>query len=253
MTFFQVDLTEFEEQKQLIRQVKPDAIIHAAAMTDPNFCQTNRSDSYQINTQAAINIAGLSSDLQIPCLFTSSDLVFDGLNPPYTEDDEPSPVCTYGEQKALAEVGMKDRNPATIICRLPLMFGDPGPASTSFIQPLIKAMKLGEQVNLFIDEFRTPLSGKDAAGGMMIALNKRPEIIHLGGLERISRYEFGQVLADVLQIRQAKLNPCKQQDIKMAAPRPPDVSLDSSRAKAMGFQPNSLIHELEQLRDIFKT
>jgi dTDP-4-dehydrorhamnose reductase len=188
----------------------------------------------------------------IPYLFTSSDLVFDGLNPPYAEEDEPSPVSFYGEHKALAEAGIKNCYPPAVICRMPLMFGDPGPVATSFIQPLIKKMIEGNEVHLFVDEFRTPVSGRDAAQGLMLALDNLPGIIHLGGTERISRYEFGKLVADTFKIRDAKLNACRQEDIKTAADRPPDVSLDSSKAMGLGFDPGSLINELEELREAGK-
>jgi dTDP-4-dehydrorhamnose reductase len=102
---------------------------------------------------------------------------------------------------------------------------------------------------LFIDEFRTPVSGEAAAEGMLIALERLPGMIHLGGPERISRYGFGRLLAEVLHVPGAKLNPCRQKDIPMSAPRPPDVSLDSSKANYMGFRPYSLRRELERLRN----
>ena len=249
-TLVQADLTKFKEMKQLFDETKPTAVIHTAAISNPDFCQQNRSESYKLNTEASINIAGLCADLQIPCLFTSSDLVFDGRYPPYSEDDEPSPVNAYGEQKALAESGMKHRYPPTVICRMPLMFGESGPVASSYIQPLIKAMTSGIEINLFTDEFRTPASGKNAAEGLMIALDKLPAIVHLGGAERISRFEFGRLVSRVFQFRQAILKPCKQKDLNMPAPRPADVSLDSSKARAMGYQPDSLAAELERLRNV---
>ena len=248
VTLMTVDLTLFRDLKRLFNDVKPDAVIHTAAMTDPNFCQQNRALSHSINTQVPINISGLCSELDIPCLFTSSDLVFDGLNAPYTEDDEPSPISFYGEQKAMAEACMKDRYPSTVICRMPLMFGDPGPVATSFIQPMLHAMQSGKVVNLFVDEFRTPVSGRDAAKGLMIALDKLPGMIHLGGTERISRYEFGRLLSETFGLSNARLNPCRQADLKMPAPRPPDVSLDSSKARDLGFNPKSLKEEIGALR-----
>ena len=107
IALFHVDLTRFKDLKNLFYQSKPDAVIHTAAISDPHFCQQNRKVSYKINTEAAIHIAALCSDHNIPCLFTSSDLVFDGLNPPYTETDRLSPVSVYGEQKVLAEQGMR--------------------------------------------------------------------------------------------------------------------------------------------------
>lgn len=245
-----VNLTLFHDLKQLFQEIHPDAIIHTAAVTDPNICQQYRTETGKINIDVPVNIAGLCSDRSIPCLFTSTDLVFDGLNPPYAEDDDPSPVSIYGEQKILAELGMKERYSDTVICRMPLMFGDPGPVAKSFVQPLIQSMKSGIHVPLFIDEFRTPISGRDAASGIMLALNRQPEIIHFGGPERISRYEFGKRLSDIFDIPDANIIPCRQKDANMPAPRPPDVSLDSSKAMALGFRANSLTNELEYLKGL---
>jgi len=243
-----VDLTEFDELKQIFKDTKPSAVIHTAALTDPNFCQENRDISYRVNTEAAINIAGLCGDLEIPCLFTSSDLVFNGLNPPYSEEDEPSPLNVYGEHKVMAEKGMKDRCSSVVICRMPLMFGTSGASGSSFLQPLLRQMKMGIEVNLFEDEIRTPLSAKNAVEGLMIALERSPEIVHFGGLERISRYEFGKLAVDAFNIRHAKLNPCKQKEIQMAAPRPLDVSLTHEKAAKMGFQPETIKASLRRLK-----
>ena len=248
ITLFRVDLTRFQALKDIFKHIKPDAVIHTAANTDINYCQLNRSESRQINTDSAINIAGLCADIEIPCVFTSTDLVFDGLNSPYTEDDEPYPVCVYGEQKVLAEHGMKKRYPSTTICRMALMFGDSGPVAESFLQPMIRTMRAAEAIDLFVDEYRTPLSGKNAAEGLMIALKSLPGTLHLGGFERISRYEFGQLMINVFDIQHPVVNLCKQKNHKMAAPRPPDVSLDCTKAKALGFRADSLKDELRRIR-----
>lgn len=241
------DLTRFREVRRLFQEIGPSAVIHAAAAPDPNFCQLNRVESYRINVDASLNMADLCAEDSIPCVFTSSDLVFDGLNAPYREDDIVCPVSHYGEQKVLAEQGMLKRYPLVTICRMALMFGEAGPVAASFIQPMIGAMKEGRELKLFTNEFRTPLSGRAAVHGLFIALAKARGILHLGGPERISRYGFGRLLMDVLQLHEAKLTPCLQEDVRMAAPRPPDVSLDSSRASALGFKPGLLRNELEEL------
>lgn len=246
----QIDLTIFNDLKNLFKDTNPTAVIHTAALSDPNFCQENPDTSYSINTEAAINIAGICSDLKIPCLFISSDLVFDGLNPPYSEEDEPSPLNVYGEHKLMAEIGMKNRCASVVICRVPLMFGRSGPTASSFLQPLLRQMKLGIEVNLFVDEFRTPLSEKNAVEGIMIALERLPDTIHLGGLERISRYEFGKLVMDAFNFRNAKLIPCRQKEIQMAAPRPHDVSLTNAKAMQMGFQPDPIKVSLERLKAV---
>ncbi|MDP8966129.1 MAG: NAD(P)-dependent oxidoreductase [Cyanobacteriota bacterium] len=248
ITLVKADLSDFEQIKRIFHEVKPAAVIHTAAQSSPNFCQNHPTESYLINVTASGNIAGLCADYSIPCVFTSTDLVFDGLNAPYRETDPVCPVSYYGEQKVRAEEGMLERYPMTAVCRMPLMFGMATPPATSFMQPFIQTLREGKELSLFIDEFRTPASGTTAAQGLLLALDKVKGRIHLGGKERVSRYDFGRLLVEVLQLPATGLKACRQQDVKMAAPRPPDVSLDSSMAFALGYAPLSLREELEALR-----
>lgn len=242
-TLLSTDLTDFQAIKDLFQTIQPDAVIHAAAMSQPNQCQTNPA-SYSINVTASCNIAGLCADAEIPCVFTSSEQVFDGLNPPYCETDSVCPINVYGEQKVAAETGMLERCPKVAICRMPLMFGA-APYAQSFIQPFIERLRTGQVLNLFVDEVRTPVSGTSAAQGILLALEKQIHgLLHLGGRERLSRYEFGLLLIETLQLTNIKLNPCYQTDVPMAAPRAPDLSLDSSLAFSLGYQPGLVKEEL---------
>ncbi|AKG21041.1 SDR family oxidoreductase [Calothrix sp. 336/3] len=240
-----LDISEYSAVKQLFKDIQPDAVIHTAAQSQPNYCQTYPQESYKINVTAAANLAGICADNSIPYVFTSTDLVFNGLNAPYKETDSVSPVNIYGEQKVQAELEILTRYPQATICRMPLMFGAATPTATSFMQGFIQTLAAGKELNLFVDEFRTPVSGVTAAQGLLLAMETFKGIIHLGGKERISRYDFGKLMVEILQLPGANLKSCRQQDVKMAAPRPQDVSLDSSKAFSLGYQPLSIREELE--------
>ena len=244
------NLTQENQLQQIFKEIQPTAVIHTAALSQPNFCQTHPQESHKINVTASKNIAEFCADASIPCIFTSTDLVFDGKNASYKETDPANPVNLYGEQKVMAEEEMLRCYPITTICRMPLMFGNATPTATSFIQGFIKTLQQGKELNLFTDEFRTPVSGLTAAKGLLLVLDKqlKQQIhgrIHLGGKERISRYEFGKLMVEVFQLSDAKIKPGRQQDVKMAAPRPSDVSLDSSVAFDLGYTPLSVKEELE--------
>ncbi|MBE9207284.1 NAD(P)-dependent oxidoreductase [Nostoc sp. LEGE 06077] len=240
-----VNLTDFQELQQLFNDIHPDAVIHTAAHSQPNFCQIYPQESHLINVTASCNIAGLCADFSIPCVFTSTDQVFNGLTPPYHENAPVCPINIYGEQKVMAEMGMLERYPMTAVCRIPLLFGCATPTAQNFIQPFIQTLKEEKELNLFIDEYRTPASGTTAAKGLLLAVEKVNGIIHLGGKERISRYDFGQLLVEVFKLPSTGIKSCRQKDVKMSAPRPADVSLDSSQAFRLGYQPLSLKEELQ--------
>ena len=245
VTLFKTDLKDYAALNELFNSIKPDAVIHTAAASKPNYCQTHRQEAYAINVDAAVNIARLCSERSIPCAFTSTDLVFDGKNPRYKESDPVCPINYYGEQKAIAEQKMSEIYPAIALCRMPLMFGAPSPVSPSFLQGMVNNLKTGKEVNLFTDEFRTPASARAASEGLLLAVEKQVKgVLHLGGKERISRYNFGLLLADILQLSPNLIIPGKQADVVMVAPRSPDTSLDSSKAFNLGYQPLSLREEL---------
>ncbi len=244
----QIDLTGLNDLRGLFRRIRPDAVIHTAAAANPDYCEANGSWTRKINVDAVINIAGLCADREIPFVFTSTDLVFDGLNAPYNEEARVSPVNIYGRQKALAEAGVLQAYPSASVCRMPLMFGDTGPVASGFFQSMVKRLMEGRELRLFVDEFRTPLSAKSAARGLFLALEKEVcGLIHLGGAERISRYDFGALLVETLGVHKAGLVRCWQKEVTLPAPRPPDVSLESSKAFALGFKPRSLREELKEL------
>jgi dTDP-4-dehydrorhamnose reductase len=246
VTVLQLDLTHQNSLKGLMQDLRPDAVIHAAALSWPNDCQSNPDASFAVNVRASLNLAELCGALEIPCVFTSTDQVFDGLNPPYAETAPVSPINRYGEHKVMAEDGMKERNPQTIVCRMPLMFGV-APHAPSFLQSFVKTLQEGQPLNLFTDEIRTPVSGQTAAQGILLALKQGPSCLHLGGPERISRYDFGKVLAKVLKCSEELLQACRQADVPMAAPRPADVSLDSSLAFKLGYRPATIEAELRRI------
>lgn len=243
-----IDLTDFQALKALFSEIKPDAVIHLAAASKPNYCQTHPEESYRINVTASLHIADLCAELEIPCVFTSTDLVFDGLNPPYTESDRVCPVSIYGEQKVLAERGILERYPKTAVCRMPLMFGVASPHSPSFIQPFIAQLRREEELTLFFDEYRVPVTAKTATQGLFLALEKGGGILHLGGKERLSRYEFGCLMAEVLELPKTGLKSCSQKDVPMPAPRPADLAMDSTKAFGLGYNPPTVREELESLK-----
>ncbi len=235
-----IDLTDAIVLKEWLTQVAPDAVIHTAALSQPNRCEQEPDLSYAMNVEATRVLAQFCGDRQIPFAFTSTDQVFNGQAAPYDETSLPSPISVYGRHKVEAEAIIHALHPAAAICRLPLLYGPPSPTAECFLQGFLRTLEAGQPIHLFTDEFRTPAYVEDAATGLLLAL-EASGLLHLGGPDRLSRYDFGLHLAEVFGFDKTLLVPSKQADVSMPAARPADVSSGSRRAVDLGYRPRGVM------------
>jgi dTDP-4-dehydrorhamnose reductase len=244
------DIANYHQLGDLIEDIEPTAIIHIAALSDANFCEKNKELSYLINVQATENLAGIASDFQIPFLFTSTDMVFDGKKGNYSEIDTPSPINTYGEHKTLAESKLLAIYPASLVVRLPLLFGHPDASSKNYFSTFLQQLKQGAPQTLFTDEFRSICGAYSIADALLQFIGKQQGILHLGGSERLSRYDFGERTATIFGLEKRLLNACSQTDVQFSYQRPKDVSLDSTKANSLGFSPKAVLEELNEIKKL---
>lgn len=236
----QIDLTKKSAVQHWLQRLRPEAVIHTAAFSKPNQCEQNPELSYAVNVQTTATLAEFCGKHQIPFVFTSTEQVFDGQSAPYSEAEPPSPINTYGRHKVDAEGLLQQRHSQAAICRMPLMYGPPSPAAESFVQGFIRTLAARQPLSLFVDEYRCPAYVEDAADGLLLALARGKGIFHMGGPERISRYEFGLLLAQVFDLDAAFITPCRQADVPMPAVRPGDLSTRNERAIALGYRPRTV-------------
>lgn len=243
-----LDLTDAEAVAAWFRQESPDGVIHTAALSLPNRCEQNPDLSYAVNVRASETLAKLCREAGIPLVFTSTDQVFDGQSAPYDETSWPNPINTYGRHKLEAEQRIRAIYPAATLCRLPLLYGPSSPCGTCFLQDFLARWRAGQSLSLFVDEYRTPAYVEDVAAGLLLALDHPGMVLHLGGPERLSRYEIGLRMAEVFELDAALIQPCRQADVVMAAPRPADVSTHNQRAWALGYRPRGMTAGLQAVR-----
>lgn len=249
-TLVNCDIRNYIELGNYIDDIEPDVIIHAAAISDANYCQQNKELSYAVNVEAAMNIAGIAADYNIPFAFTSTDLVFDGKQGMYKEEDDKNPLSVYGEQKSEAEDEIRSIYPSATIFRLPLMIGAPEASRSNYLKNFLQQISEGQKATLFYDEYRSACGAKSIAQGMLTLLGNNsdlPPVVHIAGPERLSRYDIGLAIAKAFGLSETMLQSMSQKDLQMAAPRPADVSLDISKAVALGYQPVALAEELNAI------
>lgn len=236
--FHQINLTQKNRVEALFEMLKPDAVIHTAALSKAALCEQNPVFSHQINVETPTQIATLCKKANIPFLFTSTNLIFDGQNAPYSGKAPPSPLSRYGTQKAEAEVLIRSNCPEATICRMPLMYGIL-PDTNNFFLDWMRRLENGITLTAFTDEYRTPVHATDAARGLFLLLEKeKTGVWNMGGRESISRYDFAMQMVEVFGFSQANVQALPQAELNLSAPRPANVSMDSSRAFELGYQPD---------------
>ena len=244
-----LDLTDATALADCIRTAQPGAVIHAAAVAQTGRCQSRDAATEAINVTVPGQLADICADLGIPMAFTSTDLVFDGSQPPYNEDSPPSPLSVYGEQKARAEALVLDRWPEALVCRMPLMMGAAPHADTNFTVQMLTAIATGQPVTLFHDEFRTPVDIWSAARGIAQFLGHQNGVIHLGGHRRVSRLEIGMAAARYMGIAPTMIRSASAAVYSNGAPRALDCSLDSQRAFKLGYTPDDYEQGMQRTID----
>jgi len=247
VTMVRTNMTDEHEMRSMFERIRPDAVIHCAAIADPNTCERDPALSHCVNVEASVRLARMCKETGAAMVFVSTDLVFDGEHAPYAETDATTPVSVYGRHKLEAENSIREIYADVTVCRVPVMFGDPCPCSKSFIQPLIANLTQNKEITLFTDEYRSPVSGKTAAQALLCALLHRGETFHCGGRQRISRFDFGLLLCKAIGVDESLIKPVLQKDVVSAAKRPRDVSLVSDKIYALGYDPAGLEDQLAEL------
>jgi dTDP-4-dehydrorhamnose reductase len=224
-----VPLQDRDELQSRFEDLAPSAVLHIAALANVNECYHQPELAEQVNHNATALLAQLASRANARFIQVSTDMVFGGDKAPYRETDPAAPLSVYGQTKARAEESVLNC-PSACIARVSLLFGPALGDPPMFFDQLLGTLRNGQPFKLFTDEYRTPLSLAEAARGLCDLLESDcAGIWHLGGAERVSRYEFGRRLAAFLGLPATLLEPASRLDNIAAEPRPADLSLDSSR------------------------
>jgi len=217
-----LDLTDRANVERTWQSIKPNAVIHCAALSRTKDCEQNPDEARRINVEVTAYLAQLSQD--IPFIFLSSGEVFDGRTGWYSERDEPNPINVYGKTKLEAEQAVL-QNPRQTVVRIVLTAGTSETGDRSFVEDMCRTAKAGRDVTLYADEFRCPLPAAVIARVIWeLVDSEQPGLYHLGGSDRLSRWEIGETLLPWCPelksrlIRGSALN-------HVGSPRPADLSL----------------------------
>jgi dTDP-4-dehydrorhamnose reductase len=214
----------------MFAQDKPQLVVHCAALSKSPACQANPELARLVNVEVTERLAGLASD--IPFLFFSTDLVFDGAKGDYTEEDPVHPLSVYAETKAAAEEIVLG-NPLHTVVRTSLNGGTSPTGDRGFNEEMRQAWKAGRTLNLFVDEFRCPIAAEVTAKAVWeLTRSGFAGLYHLAGSERLSRWEIGRLLAARWSRLRPAIQPGSLKD-HQGPPRSPDTSFNCSKIQRL--------------------
>jgi dTDP-4-dehydrorhamnose reductase len=250
-----LDIRDREQVCRVLADLAPAAIIHCAALVDFDRCAVDRTLAWDLNVRGTEHLARAAREIGARFVYVSTDLVFRGDRGDYTEQDEPEPICEYGKTKFAAERIVGALCPDAVIARPALIYGFGANGRTCFAERLLQNLRNGEPVNLFQDEYRSPIDLPTLCEQLLaLAASELQGIYHLGGPERLSRFEFGWRLAEAFGLDPAPIRSASYRDHDFVDPRPADCSLRSEKAaRALHLPCPSLTESLQAMREYAAT
>uniref|UniRef100_A0A7J2U273 dTDP-4-dehydrorhamnose reductase n=1 Tax=Ignisphaera aggregans TaxID=334771 RepID=A0A7J2U273_9CREN len=249
VSWVRLDLEDLESITRAVEEVKPSIVIHTAAYTDVDGCEVNRERAYRVNYLATAALAKASKDTEL-FIYISTDYVFDGSRGMYRESDVPVPLNYYGLSKLLGEVVVTAILSNSVIVRVSGLYGYSPTGKKNFGVVAFEKLSRGEPVEAFVDQRLSPTYVKFLAEKLIKLVDARiTGVIHIAG-ERLSRYEFASILAEILGASKDHVKPKRLADAKLVAPRPRDSSLDTSKAREFDL---ALPSARECLKDMVET
>lgn len=226
-----------------------DVIIHAAALSNVDWCEKNPNEAVWVNVAGTRNVAAAAKQAGARLIFFSSEYVFDGQAGPYHEDNEPNPINEYGRQKLAAEKLIGELCSNSLIIRSTTVFGYEA-AGKNFLMSFIARMKTQPAVPVPHDQISTPTYVEDIAR-ITADLAGRTEvqgILNVAGPDLMSRTEFAAAIVEAFMLEEARLQPLLTADLKQPARRPLKAGLKIDRLKSLGYTTANVKTSLRQIK-----
>lgn len=222
----EIDITDAKIFDAMMNKHRPDVVIHCAAMTAVDNCESEQDAAYKINAIGSINVAVACNRYGSRLIAISTDYVFDGeKKTPYTEFDSPAPKNVYGKSKYAGEEGIRIHCPNHVIARVSWLYGLDGP---SFVHTMLKlADGTRPELKVVDDQLGNPTSTTAVANALRNII-VRPELVgtfHLTCEGECTWFDFACEIFLYSDIEQ-KIVPCSSEEFPTPALRPTNSRLD---------------------------
>jgi dTDP-4-dehydrorhamnose reductase len=238
-----LDITISKNVDEIFENVKPNIVIHTAALPNVNYCEENRTLAKKINLDGTKNIIRGCIREGAKLVFISTDYVFDGEDGPYSEDAQTNPLNYYGELKLQAEEEIKKNLGDYLIIRTTNIYGFDS-ESKNFVMFVLEKLESRLEVVVANDQYGNPTYVEDLSRAIKeLIIKKKTGVYNVAGPDNISRVEFGQTVAEVWGF---DLDLIRGKTTK-------ELNQDARRPKRSGFIIDKIKRELDiEMHDTMK-
>jgi dTDP-4-dehydrorhamnose reductase len=231
----EVDITDGPATIALIEKTRPDAIVHTAAYTDVDGCESHIDQAFRVNGEGTRHVAEGAHRSGASILYVSTDYVFDGTKgSPYVETDPAASVNFYGLTKLFGERYASSLNPRHLIVRASWLFG---PNGKNFVDTILEKARAGQALRVVDDQRGCPTYTYHLARGLKAAVEAGIEgILHMTNAGDTTWYEFARAALEMARVK-AEIEPIGSASYVTKAKRPANSVLASVVMERSGLEP----------------
>ena len=225
------DVSDREQMQYVFKSTSPDVVIHTAAIGSVDFAERNREETRKVNVGGTSVIVELCQIFKSRLIYISSNAVFDGRTPFYSETATVNPINYYGQLKVEAEDVVRKSSIPWAIVRPILMYGWPYPGERD--NPVVwwvRSLEDGKPIKVVDNVFNKPLPAWSCADVIWEVIRQyRTGIYHAAGRDHLSLYQFALQVAEVFNLDANLITPVPDAFFPEIAPRPRDTSFDTTK------------------------
>lgn len=246
------DLKNIKKIENILKIHQPDVLIHCAASTNVDWCETNHKEANFINKEITETISDITSNINIKMVYISTDAVFDGTKTGlYNESAQPNPLNVYASTKLAGERTVL-KNPNNLVIRTNF-YGFNIRNKQSFSEWILYSLLENKTLNMFDDVYFSPLLVNDLIEIIEKLINHNAQgLYHVSSNNSISKYKFGIELKKVLNITKGKINKISVDEATLIAKRSKNMGLDGSKvAKTLKINLPNVLTGIKHFKNLY--
>ncbi|MEK6925710.1 MAG: N-acetylneuraminate synthase family protein [Nanoarchaeota archaeon] len=247
---YEIDITSDEDVRK-IEELKPDVVVHCAALTNVDYCEENIWEAVKLNAEGTEKISEACRKIGSYLVHISTDQVFDGLIGDYSEESPSNPINVYGKTKLDAEKIIQKTNRNFCILRTNI-YGWNMQDKSSLAEWILAKLEKKEEVSGFKDIFFNPINTTNLGRCILELIDKGYQgVLHLAGSEKISKYEFARKVAKIFGYDETLIRPISSDEVNFKARRPKKMTLNIEKAKnLLENKLKNVVEGLEEFKNL---